>query len=88
MLRLGIAYILISLIIVFTIIPIVYIVGGYIVSKIYVSVDTSDIVTPQSRNIINYLLMIWDYWPVLAVIVGIIWAIVVSQKREPWYDEE
>ena len=84
----GVAYILIALIIVLTIVPLVYIVGGYVVSQVYRAVNTSEIVTPHSRSVLDYILMIWDYWPVLAVVIGILWAILVAQKHEPWWESE
>jgi len=82
----GVAYILITLIIVMMIIPIVYVIGGYVVSRLYTAVNTTDIITPFSKTVLEHIMTVWDYWPVIAIIVCLVWAVLEAQRREPWWE--
>ena len=85
--RRGVANILVQMLIALLVVPIVFIIGGFVLQQI-VSVFPAGDMSPQAQTTLYYLQQVWNYWPIIAVVVIIIWAIAASQRREPWYDIE
>jgi hypothetical protein len=85
--RRGVANILVQMLIALLIVPIVFLVGGFVLQQIVNAFPTGDMPS-QAQTTLYYIQQVWNYWPIIAVIVIIIWAIAASQRREPWYDIE
>ena len=83
----GLANVVVQLIIFLTIIPLVYVVGGYVVKYVIDALPSSEL-TPMSSQVITHIVTIWDWLPLILIVVAIIWAIAAAQRREPQYDVE
>ena len=81
----GVANIVIGLIILLIFVPIFYIIGGYIVNSIVKNVDPS-MLGPNGQQVIDYILTVWDYLPIIMIMIGILWAIAKAMWREGWTD--
>ena len=81
----GVANIIINLIILLIIVPIIYIVGGYIVNTVIDNVDTS-MLGPNGEQIVNYVRTVWVYLPIIMIMIGILWSIAKATWREGWTD--
>jgi len=84
----GVAYILVNLLIVFTILPIIYLIGGYLVNSVYNSVYKDELASPLAKQVLDAARLHWDYFFIIAFFIALIWAVVASQRREGWYEEE
>jgi len=83
----GVANILVQVLIALFVVPIVYVIGGFVLRKVLDSVPTSHL-SSEASAILAYLDAVWNYWPIIAIVIVIVWAIAAAQRREPWYEEE